>query len=357
MDSTLLTILLLLAFATVLALIRARKRDKCLKDFEGFHITLAEKTGDLTWGHVRIFTTGLEITYIEPVVAPQGHLERSFIFYKDQYEAMHALYRYPEGLAEAAQMRRARVIRHTARPGLFRRLMRQVSNWIGMVRDALVQAVGLVIGAAKTQASGTAVLSSQEPQFTSLSSEIIGHVGNAYDPLLETHLFTEVVVELTRKDCKYSYCGWLKDYTSRFIEVVDASANTTEAPLPLQGYRPNDARCEGVKIWVDEGRLCITNETEQILHVQHVEAGRWSRPMGCVLSPTYTADLVLPPDVDVAALLVWVGAVDRFDVVVPRTHALVRHAANGSGETSARRRIPFSLRQANPAQHQQDVAA
>ena len=69
MDLTLLTILFLLVFASVVALLRARKRDKCLRGFEDFHVSLAEQEGDLSWGRLQIYTSGLIINYVEPILA------------------------------------------------------------------------------------------------------------------------------------------------------------------------------------------------------------------------------------------------------------------------------------------------
>lgn len=330
MDLTLLTILGLLAFATILAVVQARKRDKCLKDFQDFHVTLAEKDGDLCWGCADIYATGLEITYVEPVVSQQGHLERSFIFYKEQYEALDALYRYPEGLPEAEQARRRKVIEQTANPGVFRRLARRIQNWVSMVRDALMQAITMVIGVAKSSKPGAAVLSSQESQLKALSSEVIGHVGNAFDPLLERHLFSQVVLEVTRGERTYSYCGWLKDYTSRFIEVVDAFANAVLPVLPLTGYHIDDDRLQHVTITHSGGRIKVQNQGERMLFVERIEAPGWNRPMGCVLPPHFRADLALPFEVPPAEVSVWIGSMDRVDLVVPRAHAIIRHAADGS---------------------------
>ncbi len=336
MDPVLTTLLVLLALATVLGLIQAYKRDPCLSDFDDFHITLAEQDGDLSWGNAEIYSTGMEITYVAPVRASEGHLEYSFLFYKDQYTALDALYRYAEGLTEEQRARRETVIARTAHPGFFRRMGRRLRNWVGMVRDALIQAVSMVLGLVKTRAPGTAVLSSQESQIKALSSEVIGNVGNVFDPLLERHLFSKVVVEVARQGKKYSYCGWLKNYSSRFLEVVDAQANSTDTRLPLRDYTVDDPRLAGleVSIRVEEGRLTVVNESTHVLYVRGVEAGAWARPMGCVLPPGYTADLVLPPEADANEARVWIGAVERFDMVTPRTHAIVRHAAEPPNQRS-----------------------
>ena len=337
MDGTLLTILLLLAFATVLAIIQARRRDRCLKDFDQFRVTLAEKGGDLTWGRAEVHASGLEIVYAEPVVTRAGHLEGSFLFFKDQYETMNALYRYPEGLPLAEQERRAEIIARTARPGLGRRLWRKLRTWLSMVRDALVQSVGLVVGMTAKTKPGAAVLSSQEQQIKALSGEVIGHAGNAFDPLLEKHLFRQVVLEVTLDGATRSYCGWLKDYTSQFIEVVDAYANPAGTRAPEPRCCPGEGRADGVAVRAEHRRLFIENGSSHVLNVLRVEASGWSREVDCLLPPGYVANVVLPAGADAQATCAYVGAAERIDLVVPRTHAIVRHAADGS---AARRDAP-----------------
>lgn len=326
MDPTLIAILLLLATATTLALVQARRRDRCLQAFDGFHVTLAEKDGDLCWGTAHVFATGLEITYAAPVQAREGHEEHSFVFYRDQYEAIDVLYRYPQGLPAEAQARRAAIIQKTARPGFLRRFGRRLRTWISMIRDALMQAVSIILGAAKTRKPGV-VVSGQEQSLTALSKEIIGYAGNAYDPLLERHLFRQVVLEVTRGERTYSYCGWLKNYTSQFLEVVDAFANTTGLALPMQAVTPGTANPAHVEMRLEGRRLHLRNRGDYMLHVARLEAGDWQRPMGAVLPPQGTANLMLPPAIDPAAVQAWIGTVERVDMVVPRTHALVRHAA------------------------------
>jgi hypothetical protein len=330
MGPTLVTILALLALATVIVVVRARRRDPCLRDFEAFHVTIAEKGGDLSWGKADVQPNGLEVTYVDPIVAREGHQERSFIFYKEQYGAMEALYRYARGLTDEERRRRRQAIKETTHPSAVRRMRRRLRNWIGMVRDALVQAVSLIIGTAKTRAPGAAVLSSQEQQLKSLSSEIVGQAGNAYDPLLEKHLFSQVVVEVTTGGETRSYCGYLKDYSSQFVEIVDAFANPRGMSAPVEPYGVGDGRQAGLDVSVTDGRLRIANEGPLVLYVERVEAGSWMRPMGAVVPPGYAADLTLPSSADAETVRTHLGTAERIDMVVPRTHALVRHAAHRS---------------------------
>lgn len=336
MDATLLAILVILVFATALALVQRYRRDRCLRSFDGFHVTLAEDGGDLVWGRAGVYASGLEMTYAAPVEAPGGHREGSFLFYKEQYEALGALYRYPEGLSAAEQARRAEAIQATARPGVGRRLRRRLRNWAGMVRDALVQAVGVVIGAAQARRPGGAVLQQGGEGVKALSKEMAGQAGAAYDPLLERHLFRQVVVEVASKDgTTRSFCGWLKDYTSEFLEVVDAFANEAGAARPVRRYGPGDADAPAT-IRAEGGTLAATNESAHLLYVASAseasgnEKECWQRALGCVLPPGATADLPLPPSVAAEDARLALGAPERVDLVVPRRRAVVRHAADGS---------------------------
>jgi len=338
-DTTILTILGLLVFATIIALVRVHRRDRCLKGVDDFHVTLAEQGGDLTWGRADIYSTGLEIQYQRPVTAREGHLERSFIFYKDQYGAMEAMYRCPKGLDDEARTRREALIERTANPGPIGRFGRLLRTWISMIRDALVQAVSLFVGLAKTHAPGAAVLSSQEKNVTALSSEVIGHVGNAYDPLLEQHLFTQVVVEVRSNHTTRNYCGWLQNYTADFLLVLDAFANTSEtAPQPVRPYAPGTEALPQVTVTIENGQLHVANESTRVYYVSRVTADAddtAEHPIDAVLPPGFEADMQLPPRLETEPVHVWLGTTDRIDMVVPRRHALVRHAAKGSSDAYA----------------------
>lgn len=330
MDSTLLTIAVILVFATVIALVQARRRDRCLKSFSDFRITLAEQDGDLTWGHMELYPTGIEILYDSPAANEEGYSEASFLFFKEQYEAIDALYRYSEGLTTEEQERRRKVIEQTRNPSFIRRLRRKLRNWIGMVRDALMQAVTVAIGAAKAQRPGGVVLGTQEAQIKALSSEVIGHTGNAFDPLLEEHLFRRVVVEVTRSGVTWNYCGLLKDYTSQFLELVDARPARGAAKDHRQ-LRPGTTGEYGVRVAMESGKVIVRNEGKQICYVDHIVADDWRREMHVVLAPGFGADLRLPAPIDSEAVEVTVGPVESIDMVVPRRHAIVRHAVAEEG--------------------------
>ncbi|MEM1041877.1 MAG: hypothetical protein AAGI91_04535 [Bacteroidota bacterium] len=326
MDPTLIAILLVLAVATVVGVLQARRRDKCLRHFDGYRITLGEAGGDLAWGDLDTYATGLEIRYVAPVHTDQGHLEQSFLIYKDQYPSIHAIYRYPLGLPPEQRARRADDLRQTVRPSVWRRLGRTLRNWFSMVRDSVVQALSLVIGMAKSRTPGGAVLAGQEEGLKSLSHEIIGYTGNAFDPLLERHLSQRVVVEVSRDGQRRSYCGWLKDYSASFIEILDVIVDDRDG-IAVAPFRPGDEPVLGVSIQASGRQVEIANAGAPMVFVREVAHGDWRRAMDVVIPSGSAADVTLPPDVPAGDAEVWLGTAQRVDMVLPRSHALVKHAA------------------------------
>ncbi len=325
LDATLLTILVLLAIATLAAVVQARRRDACLRSFEKDAVTLALEGGELVWGEEKLYATGLELRYAAPVRAPGGHVERSFMFYKDEYPKIEALYRVPEGLSAEAQASRRREIARTAQPGPLRRLARRIRNWIALLRDALVQSVGLVVGLAKARRPGVA---NQEAGLQQLTSAVVGYAGTAYDPLLEAHLFRQVVVEVQRGGATHIYCGWLKNYTTDFLEIVDAFANHASTPDERRDCGAH-ALPPGLSVEVVAGKLRVRNDSLLLYYVWHAQAAGRLYPFACALPAGTLADLAVdvPEGADVTLTT---GLVGRVDLVVPRTRALVRHAADGS---------------------------
>jgi hypothetical protein len=326
MDPTLIAILLVLVIATVVGVLQAHRRDKCLRHFDGYRVTLGEADGDLVWGNLDVYATGLEIRYAAPVHTDQGHLERSALLYKDQYPSIHAIYRYPLGLSPEQREQRAEDLRRTVNPSIFRRFARTLRNWVSMVRDSVVQALSLVVGMAKTRTPGATVLAGQEEGIKSLSNEVIGYAGTAFDPLLERHLFDRVVVEVVREGQRRSYCGWLKDYSVGFIEILDAVVNDREG-VSVAPFRAGEEPALGVSIRTAGQKVEIENAGAPMVYVRELAHGDWRREMGVAVPSGFTADVTLPPDVPPEAVEVWVGTVQRVDMVLPRSHALVRHSA------------------------------
>jgi hypothetical protein len=84
-DGFTITIIFIFLAAIIGAVLNSRVMDRCLKTWNGYHVVVEEKDGKTIWGTMRLFPTGIELDYLNPVLDRQGHYESSYIIYKDQY--------------------------------------------------------------------------------------------------------------------------------------------------------------------------------------------------------------------------------------------------------------------------------
>ena len=54
-----------------------------------------------------------------------------------------------------------------------------------------------------------------------MKQDMIGFAGTSYEPLLERHIGSKIVLEMHKKSGKLEIVGMLKDYTANYIELMD----------------------------------------------------------------------------------------------------------------------------------------
>ena len=74
-DALTITIVFIILSTFVAAFVRGRKRDKCLRDFAGYMVTLEDVSGKTIWGRLRVENTGLELVYSTRHEDKDGHIE------------------------------------------------------------------------------------------------------------------------------------------------------------------------------------------------------------------------------------------------------------------------------------------
>src|SRR5258708_5488973 len=101
--STIFYLTLLFIFLTAIITTVATKwaRDKCLKFFNHYHVTLERVRGQASWGRLKVFSSGVELVYDHAYVDPQGHRKTSSLLYQQDVEGqLLALFRYHDELRE-----------------------------------------------------------------------------------------------------------------------------------------------------------------------------------------------------------------------------------------------------------------
>ncbi len=343
----LITILFVFLSAVITAIIKAHTKDKCLKHFQDYHITLEELDGDLCWGILNVYTTGIELGYRRPHLDDDGHIESSYILYKEQYEDIHALYRFSADQDEANRIRRNKDIKRAYNPNTFRRLGRRLGNLINTLQDAFMQSMGLVLGQIKKASPGSLVLRTQEERLTKIGKNIIGHIGNTYDPILEKYIGSKVILEITKNNTTIEYEGILKEYSSQFLEILNVKYPleqeiSLQQVISLANISPkketdstnsdeiyDDKIQKAVEEWkitltLEDNKIIVHNNGDQLIHLKKLQGVDYEHNLDVVISPNTIADFFLEKE-NITDLQLVLEIIRNVDIIVPRTHALIRH--------------------------------
>jgi tetratricopeptide (TPR) repeat protein len=323
MDSTLLITLTALVVGALLGgYFRGRDRDRVLKDFAGYHVTLETVKGHLVWGNMLLHTTGIELIYRSDV-QDEYHIETSYVLYKDEFPQIQAVYRYLDEIDGDQWERRQREWQRTFHPGFWRRLQRHSRNSLNTVSDSLSQAIGILVGYAQTT---TRHLSAGSDEYLSkVSQSIIGYVGTKYDPLLERYVGTKVVVEVTEGETVYEHIGILKDYTADYLEILDVQY-PKQAVLEMK-QQEECREEENMRVERHGDRLHVANIGEASLLIQRLRIGDQVKILNAVLDKDDELDLNLPSGANESAVAIDAKVVRQLDWILPRAHALIRHKA------------------------------
>jgi len=222
------TIIFIVMSTLIAAFIRRRKKDKCLKDFSNYMVTIEDTTGKTIWGRLAVENTGLEFIYPQKHEDADGHLETSYILYKHEYTKIAALVRYHDQLSDSNKERRERELQKTYHPTFLRRLKRRILNVFKTVRDSVMEVVNMLISQAKRATPVGGVLKTQDKYVSQMKQELIGAVGASYEPLLEKYIGHKVVIQMIKGEKVLEYSGVLKEYTADFVELMDVNYRTKQ---------------------------------------------------------------------------------------------------------------------------------
>ncbi|MFC1946324.1 hypothetical protein ACFLXY_00215 [Chloroflexota bacterium] len=215
------TILFILGISLLVMILNRRMRDRCLKDFDGFLSTMFDKSGKRLWGRLKVYTTGLEFAYRDEHIDEEGHIETSSILYKQEFEKLFMVIRFHDELSEKNQARRISQLNKSFHPKLHRRLARSTRNLMVNLKDALTDITSAVVSSISSSTPAAKAFTGQQRQLTRAQNELVGYAGTAYDPILERHIGSQVVIEITNpSNVVEEHVGVLKEYSADFLEVM-----------------------------------------------------------------------------------------------------------------------------------------
>ena len=319
--SFILTLAVIVLSTLIGAYVRSRRKDRCLNDFSGYHVTLERKNNRVVWGDMLLQPTGFELVYHSDV-EDDHHMETSYIYYKDEYSDIQAIYRYARDLTPELQERRARSVERSLHPGLFRRARRGLRNFMSTATDSFSEALTMTLG--RVQRKGAALMTDASQTYVrDIGKEVFGYVGTNYDPLLERIIGTRVVLEVVEDNVVHEHVGMFKDYSADFLEVLDVYY-----PLPQEvtlagqtDYRIADK----VVITLADKQLRIRNLVDQPQYLERIQVGEQFTDLNAIIGGG--EEINVPVAADNQEITLYVRIASRLDIIVPRIHALIRHRA------------------------------
>lgn len=317
----LLLVVLLAALALLLATYaRQRRLDRALQAFEDYFVTVERQDGRTWSGVLKQTSTGFEVRYPSDESATPPPLEASYIHYAVEYTDLQAIYRDIEGLNETERRRRREDLQRSFEPDAKAKRHLRFQGWSNRIGDTISDAVAAV---AERPEPLRVVKNSQSagPQPTS-RNQLIGYMGNRYDPLIERCLGNRVVCQLVLGDICYERSATLLTYSDRFLVLVDAL-------FPQQrilSLAPESATMEEahVRMELQDRRLQITNLNIYPLLLDRVDRGGRKKELGMMVEPEGSFTLTLDTANDEPCEL-HCQIVRKLDMIVPREHALIRY--------------------------------
>lgn len=323
LDSSLLITIGLIFVLTLLGgYARALRRDRCLKSWEGFHVTVERTNGKLIWGVLKLEPTGMELAYRDSV-QDEKHIESSYLLYTNEYGEIQAIYRYPDQLAPKDQLRRSRDIQRAFHPGPLRRLGRALRNFLSTATDSLNEVFGIVLG--RVQKTGSRYLAPEGGSaIKSLGSRVLGQVGGTYDPLLEHYIGRRVVAEVVEEDEIHEHVGIFKEYSTDFIEILEVHYPQDQTVVVNVGAA-FESPC--VCVTVVGKKLQITNNDPRPILIRSLQNDRGGEEfINAVVDNGETIQIHLG-ERKADQIKLHMQVIRELDMIVPQNRCLIRHSA------------------------------
>lgn len=327
-----LTILFIFLTAVVSVVLKLRQKDKCLKLFHGYHVSYLTSAGQAIWGDLVVYSQGLELRFDAPHTTRRGLIKSSAILYEADIAQCVAICRIEASLSDREKRLRQKQIRRSFRPGLIRRLMRWLRNIINTLRDAFSKALSAVIGQLAKARPGSTVLTTQQTGVNEIGQTLLFAAGNAYEPILEAHVGTPVIVRVAPPAATgqpaFELPGYLVDYTDRYIAVF----NVTHEPMQrIEWELSESAERPNVKVDISADELRITCTGPDVILVKEIRHGERVSRLEVPLTPGCSVCVSTDPSGGPTSLLL--ERTRAIDMVCPRSLATVHFGA----ETRARK--------------------
>lgn len=323
MGSLIWIIVALFCLALLGALVKRLRKDLCLEWLDGYHVSFIGPAGSAMWGRMRLSSQGFELFFDAPHVDDRNLSEAGAVLFTPEVSQMFGVCRNTYALTPEERRSRDRQMRRVLHPTRGHRMRRRLGTIGGIVRDALVDTIGLVLGQLSTASKKpVAALADRQKQVSDVGGAILDLGARAYEPLLERHIGRPVIVRLDIANTtdEHSYFpGFLADYNEKFLVVV----NDSQAPEQSLVLIPGDDRgAADAVVTFDHGLVEVICKGNDAIVVKRLVGRGASLSLGATLLPGSRITMHLPGDF--ALERAEVDVTRRLDLVCPRARSSVR---------------------------------
>ena len=197
-----------------------RNKDRVLKDLQGFHTTVELVGGKKIWGKAYIYTNGLELFFSRGATNSSGNAINSYIFFREDIDKIRTIYRNHGELSKENQALRKQEVQIVSNPNLKYIIKRKSRIFFNMFNDAIGEALSVFLSRMKGAGSST-ILATQSDYLKKMGTTALSAAGNSHDQILERYINKRVVVTVEDEKATTHFCGFLKEYSSAWMSILD----------------------------------------------------------------------------------------------------------------------------------------
>ena len=223
------SILLVFVGAFFSSVLQQRRKDRVLKDLDGFQVIARLKKKDV-WGCFRSYPNAIELVFSRPYRNRRDKTLTSYIMFADMMKTIEVIFRFHDELSPTNQQRRLKEIKRVANPDIMHRIGRMTRNFLVAFQEAIGESIGILL----TRAQKHMPMKGDEKRMQKLGTGSVSFADNmAYESVLENYIAHRVVVEMRMDDNSIvEYEGYLKEYSADWMSIVGCQLDE-ESRLPL----------------------------------------------------------------------------------------------------------------------------
>ena len=301
MDTFLLfSILLVFVGAFLSTVLQQRRKDRVLKDLDGFQVIARLQKKDV-WGCFRSYPNAIELIFSRPYRNRRNKTLTSYIMFSEMMKTIEIIFRFHDELSPVNQQRRLKEIKRVANPDILHRAGRMTRNFLVAFQEAIGESIGILL----TRVQKHMPMKGDEKRMQKLGAGSVSFADNmAYEAVLEYYIAHRVVVEMRMDDDSIvEYEGYLKEYSADWMSIVGCQLDE-ESRLPLRdANRLMLQRVIDFDLdlgFSDENpqqiifRLQLSNKGEKTISLCQIEDDNgYQHQIGCKLAPEESVTIAL----------------------------------------------------------------